>query len=142
MSATTLETSAAEPGGTSQIVCLVDDDPSVRRSVSRLLESDGYKVRAFSEPHFFLEYVANNPVEVAVLDIWMERMTGMELLVHLCAKSPDTRVIFITGHEDPAARATVLQAGAFDFFIKPFDDKQFLAAVRRAFMQRLAGGAA
>jgi FixJ family two-component response regulator len=142
MSATTLQTSAAETGGTSQIVCLVDDDPSVRRSVSRLLESDGYTVRAFSEPHFFLEYVANNPVEVAVLDIWMERMTGMELLVHLCAKSPDTRVIFITGHEDPAARATVLQAGAFDFFIKPFDDKQFLAAVRRAFMQRLAGGAA
>lgn len=142
MSATTLESSAAEPGGASQIVCLVDDDPSVRRSVSRLLESDGYTVRAFSEPHFFLEYVANNPVEVAVLDIWMERMTGMELLVHLCAKSPDTRVIFITGHEDPAARATVLQAGAFDFFIKPFDDKQFLAAVRRAFMQRLAGGAA
>ena len=142
MSATTLESSSAEPAGTSQIVCLVDDDPSVRRSVSRLLESDGYAVRAFSEPHFFLEYVANNPVEVAVLDIWMERMTGMELLVHLCAKSPDTRVIFITGHEDPAARATVLQAGAFDFFIKPFDDKQFLAAVRRAFMQRLAGGAA
>ena len=124
-----------------KIVCLVDDDPSVRRSVSRLLQSDGFQVLAFSEPHFFLEFLTNNPVEVAVLDIWMERMTGMELLAHLCAKSPQTRVIFITGHEDSAARTTVMGAGAFAFFIKPFDDAEFLNAVRRAFNQRVAGGA-
>jgi FixJ family two-component response regulator len=63
----------------------------------------------------------------------MDNMTGMELLAHLCARSPKTRVIFITGHEDRAAEATVRQAGAFAFFIKPFDNKQFLAAVRDAF---------
>ena len=63
----------------------------------------------------------------------MENMTGMELLAHLCARSPKTRVIFITAHEDPAAEATVRQAGAFAFFIKPFDNKRFLAAVRDAF---------
>ena len=141
MNATNLESWANDStGGKSHVVCLVDDDPSVRRSVSRLLESDGFTVRAFSEPHLFLDYIANNPVEVAVLDIWMERMTGMELLAHLCAKSPRTRVIFITGQEDVAARATVLQAGAFAFFLKPFDDGQFLAAVRRAFAHPLAGG--
>ena len=65
----------------------------------------------------------------------MNNMTGMELLAHLCARSPKTRVIFITGHEDPAAEATVRQAGAFAFFIKPFDNKRFLAAVRDAFDQ-------
>lgn len=123
------------------IVCLVDDDPSVRRSVSRLLQSDGFEVRAFSEPYFLLDYLSNNPVEVAVLDIWMERMTGMELLAHLCAKSPQTRVIFITGYEDPAARTTVTAAGAFAFFIKPFDDAEFLNAVRRAFNHPVAGAA-
>src|ERR1700759_5586526 len=90
-----------------RVVCLVDDDPSVRRSVGRLLESDGYKVLAFSQPELFLDFIANNPVEVAVLDIWMDHMTGMELLAHMCTKSPKTKVIFITGHEDPAARATV-----------------------------------
>ena len=115
-----------------EVVCLVDDDPSVRKSVSRLLESDGFSVRAFSEPEAFLTHVATNSVPLAVLDIWMESMTGMELLAHLCAKSPRTRVIFITGHEDAAAQATVMSAGAFAFLIKPFDDDQFLRAVHRA----------
>jgi FixJ family two-component response regulator len=114
------------------VVCLVDDDPSVRKSVTRLLESDGFRVRAFSEPEAFLAYVATKSVPLAVLDIWMETMTGMELLAHLCARSPRTRVIFITGHEDRAAEATVMHAGAFAFLIKPFDDKQFLSTVHRA----------
>jgi FixJ family two-component response regulator len=115
-----------------EVVCLVDDDPSVRKSVSRLLESDGFSVRAFSEPKAFLDHVTTNSVPLAILDIWMEEMTGMEVLAHLCAKSPKTRVIFITGHEDSAAAATVMSAGAFAFFIKPFDDEQFLTAVHRA----------
>jgi FixJ family two-component response regulator len=115
-----------------EVVCLVDDDASVRKSVARLLESAGYKVDTFSDPKPFLRYLANHPVLVAVLDIWMESMTGMELLAHLCAKSPQTRVIFITGHEDPAAQATVMQAGAFGFLIKPFDDGEFLTLVDRA----------
>jgi FixJ family two-component response regulator len=115
-----------------EVVCLVDDDPSVRKSVSRLLESDGFSVHAFSEPEAFLNHVTTNSVPVAVLDIWMESMTGMELLAHLCAKSPQTRVIFITGLEDIAAKATVMSAGAFAFFIKPFDDDQLLRAVHRA----------
>ena len=115
-----------------EVVCLVDDDPSVRKSVSRLLESDGFSVFAFSEPEAFLNHMTTNSVPVAVLDIWMESMTGMELLAHLCAKSPQTRVIFITGHEDRAAEATVMSAGAFAFLIKPFDDHQFLSAVHRA----------
>ena|SRR5215471_8169670 len=115
-----------------EVVCLVDDDPSVRKSVGRLLESAGYKVNTFSDPKPFLEHLAKSSVPVAVLDIWMESMTGMELLAHLCARSPETRVIFITGHEDPAAQATVMQAGAFGFLIKPFDDNEFLGLVDRA----------
>jgi len=118
-----------------RVVCLVDDDPSVRRSVGRLLESDGFKVLAFSQPELFLDFVTNNPVEVAVLDIWMDHMTGMELLAHLSAKSPRTKNIFITGHEDPAARTAVMSAGAFAFFLKPFDDAKFLEAVRSAFAE-------
>ena len=117
----------------SEIVCLVDDDPSVRKSVGRLLESSGFRVRTFAEPQDFLEYLAKNPVPVAVLDIWMEHMTGMELLAHLCARSPQTKVIFITGYEDAAAEATVTQAGVFAFFHTPFDDDQFLGTVHRAF---------
>ena len=115
------------------VVCLVDDDASVRKSVARFLESSGFKVDTFSEPEAFLGHLTTHSVPVAILDIWMENMTGMELLAHLCARSPKTRVIFITGHEDDAAEATVRQAGAFAFFVKPFDNKRFLAAVRDAF---------
>ena len=89
-------------------------------------------VHAFGEPETFLKYLGQNQVALAILDIWMDRITGMELLAHLCSRSPQTRVIFITGHDDPAAHQTVMQAGAFAFFIKPFDDKQFLFAVRSA----------
>jgi FixJ family two-component response regulator len=135
------ETTATEltpdcsPTVSAEVCYLVDDDPSVRKSISRLLESEGFNVRAFGEPEDFLNHMATNPVRLVVLDIWMERMTGMELLAHLCARSPGTRVIFITGHEDRAAEATVMQAGAFAFFIKPFDDKKFIAAVRDALSQ-------
>jgi two-component system, LuxR family, response regulator FixJ len=123
------------PTASSELCYLVDDDPSVRKSIGRLLKSEGIDVRTFAEPEDFLNHMAANPVRLVVLDIWMERMTGMELLAHLCARSPATRVIFITGHEDRAAEVTVMQAGAFAFFIKPFDDKKFIAAVRDALNQ-------
>ena len=117
----------------SAVVCLVADDASVRKSIARLLESSGFQVEAFSEPEAFLSHLATHPVPVAVLDIWMNQMTGMVLLAHICARSPETRVIFITDREDPAAKATVMPAGAFAFFMKPFDNQRFLAAVRDAF---------
>ena len=116
----------------SQVICVVDDDPSVLKSVSRLLQSAGFSVAAFSQAEACLDFVPGHTVPVAILDIWMEPMTGMELLAHLAARSPQTHVIFITGRDDPAAKATVMQAGAFAFFIKPFDDSTFLAAVHRA----------
>ena len=117
------------------VVCVVDDDDSVRKSLARLLESVGFKVESFSDPDAFLAYLVSHSVQLVILDIWMDNMTGMELLAHLCARSPSTRVIFITAHEDHAAEATVMQAGAFAFFIKPFDNARFLGAVHRALQQ-------
>jgi len=123
---------------TRDAICVVDDDPLVLRSVGRLLESAGFGVVTFSEPRSFLEYAAENSVPLAILDIWMEQMTGMELLAHLCARSPETRVIYMSGQEDSAAKATVMQAGALAFFIKPFHNDLFLNAVRCALDHSLA----
>jgi PleD family two-component response regulator len=121
---------------TCQNICyVVDDDPSMRKSISRLLESEGFKVRPFGDPEDFVKEIATNHVRLVVLDIWMERMTGMELLAHLCARSPETRVIFITGHDDHAAEVTVMRAGAAGFFIKPLDNERFIAAVRDALQE-------
>ena len=125
----------SSPTTSAEICYVVDDDPSVRKSITRLLELEGFKVRAFGDPEDFLNQMATNPVRLVVLDIWMQQMTGMELLAHLCARWPGTRVIFITGHEDRAAEATVMQAGASGFFIKPLDNEKFIAAVQDALEQ-------
>src|SRR6266705_2198549 len=116
----------------SEIVCLVDDDPMVLRSTGRLLVSDGFAVRPFKKGEDFIAYVASHDVPLVVLDIWMEEMTGLEVLARLCAISPQTHVIVITGREDTAARIIAMQIGTVAFLIKPFDDEQFLEVVHRA----------
>jgi FixJ family two-component response regulator len=115
-----------------EIVCLVDDDPSVLKSIGRLLASDGFSVRSFDKPKSFLDYVRTNRVPVVVLDVWMEQMSGLEVQEQVSTLSPRTRVIIITGRDDPAAKRTAMDLGASAFFTKPFDDEQFLDAVRSA----------
>lgn len=100
-----------------------------------LLASDGIPVRAFNKPEEFLEYAATHCVPVVVTDIWMPGITGLEILARTCALSPRPRVIVITARDDLAARATALAVGPVAFFIKPFNDEQFLAAVHDALAQ-------
>jgi FixJ family two-component response regulator len=115
-----------------EIVCLVDDDPLVLRSTGLLLASEGFAVRQFDKGEDFIAYVGAHEVPLVVLDIWMEEMTGLEVLARLCAISPQTHVVVITGREDSAARMTAMQIGTVAFLIKPFDDEQFLEVVHRA----------
>ncbi len=122
-------------GGASAAVCLVDDDASVLRSMQSLLASDGIEVQAFNKPEEFLRHASTHPVPVVVTDIWMQGVTGLEILARMCALSPRPRVIVITAREDLAARATAMQIGPVAFFIKPFNDEQFLAAVHDALAQ-------
>ena len=117
---------------TKEIVCLVDDDLSVLKSIGRLLASDGLTVRAFSQPEAFLAHVKDQAVPVVILDIWMEQMTGLEVQARVAKLSPHTRVIIMTGRQDPGARETALELGATAFFVKPFDNEEFLTAVRSA----------
>jgi len=120
-----------------EIVCLVDDDLSVLKSIERLLASDGFSVCAFNKPKEFLTYVQAHAVPLVVLDIWMEEMSGLEVQAQLSALSPQTRVIIITGREDQTAKLAALQSGVIAFFTKPFDGDQFLNAVRRALAMHL-----
>jgi two-component system response regulator FixJ len=113
-------------------VCLLDDDPSVLKSMQYLLASEGFKVRPFNKAEDFLAHASTQYVPVVVTDIWMDRVTGLEVLARLCAISPKTRVIVITAREDLAARATAMAIGPVAFFMKPFDDEKFIGAVRDA----------
>ena len=116
-------------------VCLVDDDLSVLKSMHYLLASEGIKVRTFSKAADFLAHASAQHVPVVVTDIWMDQVTGLEVLARLCAISPKTRVIVITAREDLAARATAMAIGPVAFFMKPFDDEKFIAAVGDALNQ-------
>jgi two-component system response regulator FixJ len=116
-------------------VCLVDDDMSVLKSMHYLLASEGIKVRPFNKPEDFLKYAGSNDVPLVVTDIWMDNITGLEVLARLCAISPRTKVIVITAREDLAARATAMAIGPVAFFMKPFDDEKFITAVRDALAQ-------
>ena len=121
----------AAPG----IVCLVDDDPAVLKSLGRLLASDGFSVHAFNQPKNFLAHVRGHTVPLVILDIWMEQMTGLEVQAKLARISPSTRVIIMTGRKDPGAKKTAMDFGAVAFFLKPFDDEELLAAVHRGLAQ-------
>jgi FixJ family two-component response regulator len=100
--------------------------------MSRLLSSAGWEYEQFSEPTPFLDFVQIHRTPVAVVDIWMPKMHGLEVQSQMRKISPSTRAIMITGQDDPLIRATALKSGAFGFFLKPFDDEEFLTAVRMA----------
>ena len=114
------------------IICLVDDDPSMLRALDRLLSSAGLQAQLFGEPLGFLSYVVRNSVALAVIDIWMSVMTGLEIQKKLQVVSPKTRVIIMTGNDDDSVRNAAIRAGAIAYFDKPFDDEAFLAAVHQA----------
>ena len=126
-----VNSSAGLPPATG-IICLVDDDPSMLRALDRLLSSAGLQAQLFSEPLGFLSYVIRNSVALAVIDIWMSGMSGLQVQKKLQAALPKTRVIIITATDEDSVRNAAIQAGAIAYFVKPFDDEAFLAAVHEA----------
>jgi two-component system, LuxR family, response regulator FixJ len=113
-------------------ICLLDDDPAVLKGMTRLLSSADWNVKQFSDPLEFLAYAKTHRPPIAVIDVWMPTINGLEVQSLLRDISPSTRVIVFTGKEDPLVRSTALSAGASAFFNKPFDDEEFLTAVRMA----------
>ena len=115
---------------TTEAIYVLDDDPSVLRSISRLLASEGLKFRTFSDPKSLLSSIEVQPVPVVILDIWMEKITGLEVQSKLSRLSPRTRVIIMTGRSDVGVQQTAMELGAAAYFTKPFDDQEFMHAVR------------
>jgi FixJ family two-component response regulator len=113
-------------------ICIVDDDLSMLKALDRLLSSAGLQAHLFSEPLAFLSYVTCNFVALAVIDIWMSGMSGLQVQEKLQAVFPKTRVIIITATDQDSVRNAAIQGGAIAYFVKPFDDDAFLAAVHQA----------
>src|SRR5215472_16937951 len=113
-------------------VYLLDDDASILKSTGRLLDSAGWDVETFTDPNAFLEQAGMHFPDVAVIDILMPVMSGLEVQTRLRRLSPSTRVIMLTAKDDPSVRRLAMNRGASAFFIKGVEGGEFLAGVKAA----------
>ena len=110
-------------------IALVDDDRNILTSVSMTLESEGYRVTTYNDGSTALDGLAQNPPDLAILDIKMPRMDGMELLRKL-RQSTDLPVIFLTSKDDEIDELFGLKMGADDFIKKPFSQRLLVERVK------------
>jgi len=118
-------------------IALVDDDKNILASVSMLLEQEGYHVRTFSDGAAALTALTTSPPDLAILDIKMPRMDGLELLRRL-RQAQDLPVIFLTSKDEEIDELMGLNAGADDYIRKPFSQRLLLERVR-AVLRRAEG---
>lgn len=114
------------------VVSIVDDDPSVRRALGRLVKSAGYIVETFASAREFLDSSPRGRSACLVLDIQMEGMSGFDLQERLAAERSAIPVIFITAHDDPPTRKRIRRSEVAAYLRKPFDDLTLLDAIRTA----------
>jgi two-component system response regulator ChvI len=110
-------------------IALVDDDRNILTSVSIALQAEGYATRVYSDGETALKALVDNPPDMAVLDVKMPRMDGMELLRRLREKS-ELPVIFLTSKDEEIDEALGLAMGADDYITKPFSQRLLLARIR------------
>lgn len=114
------------------LVFVVDDDPSVRKSLSRLLAQAGYTVEGFASAREFLTRASSAGPGCLVLDVRMPGLTGIELQATLAAAGHRMPIVFVTGHVDVPTTVRAMKAGAVDLLTKPIDRAALLAAITRA----------
>ncbi|MGH6946503.1 MAG: response regulator transcription factor [Kiloniellales bacterium] len=119
-------------------IALVDDDRNILTSVSIALEAEGFKVRTYTDGAEALRGLTSQPVDLAILDIKMPRMDGMELLNRL-RQGSDLPVIFLTSKDDEIDEVLGLRMGADDYITKPFSQRLLLERIR-ALLRRNQGG--
>ena len=110
-------------------IALVDDDRNILTSVSMSLEAEGFTVRCYGDGQEALRGLTQSPVDLAVLDIKMPRMDGMELLTQL-RKSTAMPVIFLTSKDDEVDELLGLRMGADDYIKKPFSQRLLIERIR------------
>ena len=125
------------------LVCVVDDDSLIRDSVEGLLREEGFHVRTFESAESFLGRPRQEPPACMIVDLSLPGMSGLDLHQELARTGMDAPTMLLTAHGDVPTSVRAMKAGVLDFFTKPFDDDDLVAAVRRAvslrFPARLAG---
>ena len=114
------------------LISVVDDNDSVRESLSGLIRSVGFAVEDFPSAEKFLNSDRLNDTHCLILDVRMPGIGGLELQRRLVKSNRNIPIIFITAHGDEAARSQALKNGAADYLFKPFSEQALLNAINAA----------
>ena len=114
------------------VVCVVDDDVSIRDSLRRLITSVGFRVEVFPSARAFLDARRPDAPGCLVLDVRLPGLSGLDLQRELAATDAELPIIFLTGHGDIPMSVRAMKAGAVEFLTKPFREQELLDAIRSA----------
>src|SRR5215475_8268903 len=118
--------------GSEPLVCIIEDELSVRESLSDLLESMGLKAEAFASADEFLAKSFSEVPSCLVLDIQLPGISGLDLQQQLRNGETKIPIVFVTGYGDVPTSVRAMKAGAIEFLTKPFRDQDLLTAVNQA----------
>ena len=121
------------------LISVVDDDASVCRSTTFLIESFGYRAAVFESAETFLKSSQLHDTSCLVVDLQMPGMNGLQLQSQLAAGGYSIPIIFMTSYVNNRSRQQAMKAGALAFLDKPFDDEMLLQSIRSALEQRRCG---
>jgi FixJ family two-component response regulator len=114
------------------LVGIVDDDPSVRKGLARLVKAAGYRVEVFASAREFLARPPQEDPCCLLLDVRMPGLTGLELQEALAIAGRRMSIVFVSGHGEVVGTVKAMKRGAIDFLTKPVDARELLAAIERA----------
>ncbi len=121
---------------TDETLLVVDDEPPVRRAISRQLERAGYRVRTAADSREARAELHDESFALALCDIDMPGESGLILVEHIAEEHPDTAVMMVTGYDDPGVAQVALDRGAYGYVIKPFERNELLINVANALRRR------
>jgi FixJ family two-component response regulator len=121
-----------EPQESDALVAIVDDDPSVRRGLQRLIRSAGWKVETFASAQEFLDRPLAISPNCLVLDLQLPGLSGLDLQQRMADLGLDIPVVFLTGQGNIPASVKAMKAGAIEFLTKPVDEQNLLKAIEEA----------
>ena len=130
---------SGECGAARNLISVVDDDESVGRTTTRLIESFGFRAAAFESAQLFLSSGQLHDTSCLIVDVRMPGINGLQLQSQLAAAGCRIPIIFITAYDDKESRRRAMQAGAVAFLGKPFGDEQLLQTIRSALRHEKGG---
>ena len=125
-----------DPDVTSASVLIVDDDPAICRTLEKVVSGYGYSTQTAASAEAADHWLSTMRFDVALLDIELPRMNGVEFLTWALARDPELAVIMLTGLDNPSVALECLAKGARTYFVKPFDPAFIRHALRDAVAMR------